>query len=37
MPPHAAGNADAHELSAREIEVLVLITKGLSTRRLPTN
>ena len=29
MPPHAANGADDHDLSAREIEVLVLITKGL--------
>ena len=34
MPPHAAGNADAHELSAREIEVLVLITKGLINKEI---
>ena len=30
MPPHA----DAHELSAREIEVLVLITKGLINKEI---
>lgn len=38
MPPHAAGNADAHELSAREIEVLVLHhQRAYQQGELPTN
>ena len=34
MPPHAANGADDHDLSAREIEVLVLITKGLINKEI---
>ena len=34
MPPHAANSADGHDLSAREIEVLVLITKGLINKEI---
>lgn len=34
VPPHAANGADDHDLSAREIEVLVLITKGLINKEI---
>lgn len=34
MPPHAANGVDDHDLSAREIEVLVLITKGLINKEI---
>jgi DNA-binding CsgD family transcriptional regulator len=34
IPPHAANGADDHDLSAREIEVLVLITKGLINKEI---
>lgn len=35
MPPHIAANtAGEHDLSAREIEVLVLITKGLINKEI---
>ncbi len=34
MPPQATSSTDVHDLSAREIEVLVLITKGFINKEI---